>query len=425
MFQAKWRLLKKRNFSLFFLGQSASQFGLSFNVLALLWLMRTLTGGLLSSTLLMGLVLVADAIPRIILSPFAGVLIDRWKKREVMRIADAARMVLLVVLAALIFAHVVMIWEVLAIALLQSVFSTFFSPSDAVLRTRLVEQDDLLEANSIIQTGKTAMGVAGPAVGGLLIGFAGLGYAFSVGAITYLISFVALTMMQVDEPDLVKRPLEVHSFFQDLRGGFEVFQTVRYAKIFTPFLMLFNFPMAALDLLLVQYVAIHLHYQTSTGATMVGLINASLAVGEVIGGLLVSTVAAKIRRELLFVYCTSIAALMILFTGFTDNIPLICVWFFFGGFFMVMVNVAFFTGIQQAVPGPQLGRTFALLQTAFNGMTPVSQLVFGGLAAVIPIGLLFSLLGAIGFVAGFSPIFHPFVRRGELAEKPAEQVESA
>lgn len=92
---------------------------------------------------------------------------------------------------------------------------------------------------------------------------------------------------------------------------------------------------------------------------------------------------------------------------------------------MSIVNISFFTGIQEQIPIDALGRVWALLGAVFDGATPLSQVVFGELAAVVPLGSLISIMGGMAALAGLGAFFHPAVRAGNLhSETAVSEVES-
>lgn len=394
------------------------------NSLALLWLMRTLTAHTSYTTLYMGVVLAAAGIPRIFVSPFAGVLVDRWSKRKTMIASDVIRGILMLIVTVLTVSHKILPLELIIASFLLSLVGTVFNPANVVLRKNIVGKDHLLQANSLLQTSQKAMEIAGPAVGGLLIGFAGLASAFMIDTLSFFVSAITLLFIRSKEPEIENKPLTSITFFKDIKSGMDVFLSIPYARAITPFMVLFNFPMAAVEMILVQFVANGLHITSSRGATVVGLLNASMAVGELLGGALLSFVPPKWPKERLFVAAMSITALAITVVGFVTFIPLIAGLMFLGGFCMIFVNITFFTGLQEAIPNEALGRVWALLGAVFASVVPISQVLVGALADVVPTAPLISGLGGLGFFIGLSSLVSPTVRHAH-ASVPNDAVETA
>jgi len=419
----KQHVLKNRNFVYLLTGQTTSLLGNSMNNLALLWLMRTLTAHTQYTTLAMGVVLAAAAIPRIFVAPFAGVLVDRWSKRQLMIVSDVLRGGMLLIVTLLTFLHTITPWELVVVSFLLSLIGTVFNPANVVLRKSIVGTDFLLQANALLQTGQKTMEVAGPAIGGLLIGFSGMGSAFAVDSISFFVSAFSLFLIHATEPAVQKRPLKAVTFITDIKSGMQTFLSIPYARALTPFMVLYNLPMAAVEMILIQFVASGLHIASAKGAAVVGLLNAAMAVGELVGGALLSFVPPKWPKERLFVAAMSITALSITAIGFIRYIPAIAGLLFIGGFCMIFVNIAFFTGIQEAIPSEALGRVWALLGATFASVAPISQLLVGALATVIPTGPLISALGGAGFLIGVSSLTSSAVRNAK-PPLPTDAVET-
>jgi MFS family permease len=112
-----WRALRHRNFKLFFAGQSISVVGTWMTRLATSWLVYRLT----HSALLLGIVGFAGQIVTFALGPFAGVWVERLNRRKLLVCTQAAAAVQSLALASLTLAHVITLWEIIALAALQGV----------------------------------------------------------------------------------------------------------------------------------------------------------------------------------------------------------------------------------------------------------------------------------------------------------------
>src|SRR6202012_668577 len=109
-FSHAWRALRHRNFRLFFGGQTISLVGTWMTRIATAWLVYRLT----KSSLLLGTVSFAGQIPPFLLAPLAGVLVDRWNRRQVLIWTQALSMVQSLLLAALTFSGRITVGWILA-----------------------------------------------------------------------------------------------------------------------------------------------------------------------------------------------------------------------------------------------------------------------------------------------------------------------
>lgn len=407
-------LFKNRNFSLFFAGQAVSRLGDSIYLLALVWMAHVLA----NSTFLMSVVLAAGVIPRIIIAPVMGVLVERWPKKATMIVSDALRGVFVVGLTIMAYEGYATAWLLIVMSFILATISTAATPAYVVLQKVIAPKDMLLAANSVNQTVLNITQIAGPAIAGLLIGLGGLSISFAIDAVTFGVSVLSLLFVSAVEPTRTRTPLTTSSVLGDIVSGMKIFMSFPMVKALTPFILIYTFSVVAVEnLLIIQFIANTLHVAKPTEA--VGAINASMAGGELIGSLLVAFVAAKLSREKLMLFNIIIASLCIFGVGFSHSVSVICGLFFVGGLCVSMVNLAFFTSIQEAVPNEALGRVWAILGAVFNAVIPISQLLFGGIAGVVPLGALISALGVIGVLAGASAFLHPAVRKRSVLNNAA------
>ncbi|KPV45565.1 MFS transporter [Alicyclobacillus ferrooxydans] len=399
-----------RNFLLFFGGQLISRLGDGIYTLGLVWMMHVLT----NSTLLMSLTLAASFLPRVVLGPMAGVLADRWRKRRILIVTDAVRFLLLMALTYLTFSHHVTAWILIVFSFILAAASTLFTPAYTVLQKRIVAEDQLMQANSLQQVSINISQIAGPALAGIFVGTVGIGAAFAIDAGTFIVSLLGLTFVQVSEPVRVHERLSIRALFQEMGGGVAVLKGVPTVRALTPFMLVFNFMLAALEnLLLVQFLSNTL----GQGPLIIGLVTAAGAVGELLSGTVLVFVQTKWTSTRGLVVNMVITALCITAVGFSPYAWMVGVLMFITGFCMSIVNISFFTGIQQQIPIDALGRVWALLGALFDGATPLSQVVFGELAAIVPLGPLISIMGGMATLAGLGAFLHPAVRS---AKSPSE-----
>src|SRR5215831_7590236 len=118
------RALKSRNYRLFFGGQSISMIGTWMTRIATSWLVYRLT----DSAALLGIVSFAGQIPMFFLGPIAGVWVDRWDRHRTLVVTQVLSMLQSFALAILALAHVINIWEVVALSLVQGLINTFDMP---------------------------------------------------------------------------------------------------------------------------------------------------------------------------------------------------------------------------------------------------------------------------------------------------------
>ena len=156
------------------------------------FLVLTATG----SPVAVGLVFLAATLPNLLLGPVAGTFVDRWDQKEVMVVSDLLRasLVLLVPIAAV--TNLILVYPL--VFLITSI-SIFFRPARTAVLPRIVDEDELLTANSATWIAETLADVIGYPLAGLFVAFLGraLPLAFWFDAATYVASALLIATMAV------------------------------------------------------------------------------------------------------------------------------------------------------------------------------------------------------------------------------------
>src|SRR5579863_2018503 len=188
------RALRRRNYRLFFSGQSVSLVGTWMTRVAMSWLVYRLT----HSAFLLGLVGFSGQIPILILGPVAGVWVDRWNRHRVLVITQTLSMLQSFALAALALSGRITFLEIFYLSLLQGSVNAFDMPARQAFVIEMVEtQADLPNAIALNSSMVNASRLLGPSFAGLLIAAAGEGYCFLIDGISYIAVIVSLLLMHV------------------------------------------------------------------------------------------------------------------------------------------------------------------------------------------------------------------------------------
>ena len=140
-------VLKIRNFRLLWIGEGISLLGDQFYMIALPWLVLSLTGNALA----VGTVMAMAGIPRALFMLVGGALTDRFTPRKLMINSNLVRMVLTGLLAALVATNLIQIWMLYALALFFGLADAFFFPAQTLIVPQLVDKDQLQQGNAVIQ----------------------------------------------------------------------------------------------------------------------------------------------------------------------------------------------------------------------------------------------------------------------------------
>lgn len=231
----------------------------------------------LDSTTAVGLLFVARAIPPFLLSPIAGVVADRFKRKNILIATDIVRF--LIVLCFLFVNSAEHAWLIYLLTIAQFSVSAFFEPARASVLPSLVEGDDeLLTANTLSSVTWSAMLALGAALGGIVAGFFGVSIAIILDACTFLLSAFFIWRIQVDT-----RPIRLDTESSGWRDMLEGFQYVRFhprtaltatVKAFTQ--------IGAPDIMIAVYAA-QIFVYGEDGALTLGMLYAAAGLGAILG----------------------------------------------------------------------------------------------------------------------------------------------
>ena len=137
-FHGIFRSLQYRNYRLFFSGQSISLVGTWIQRIATPWLVYHLSG----SVFLLGVVGFAGQIPTFLISPFAGVLTDRWNKYHILIVTQILAMIQALVLAFLYLTGTIEIWHIVVLSVILGIVNAFDVPARQSLVINMVDKKE-------------------------------------------------------------------------------------------------------------------------------------------------------------------------------------------------------------------------------------------------------------------------------------------
>jgi MFS family permease len=280
-FRDTFSALQVRNFRLLVSGLFVSSIGGWVQRIAQDWLVLTLTG----SATAVGITTALQFLPTLLLGLYGGVIADRFPKRKILLCTQATMGLAAAVLAVLAFAGSVQVWQVYSLALFLGLATAVDNPTRQSFVTELVGKARLRNAISMVSSTFQLGSLIGPALGGLLLGTVGTGWAFALNSVTFLGSITALLMMREHEmPGLqaARRASAGLRIRDGLRDGVQYAfhePAVRWAIALVGIYGMFTI---SLPVTLTAFAGRVFH----TGATGYGVLNSVVAFGALAGALL-------------------------------------------------------------------------------------------------------------------------------------------
>ena len=411
--------LRVRDFRLLWLGQSISMLGDQFYLIALPWLVLQITGNALA----LGTVLAFASVPRALFMLIGGAFVDRFSPRTVMFISNLMRMILVALLALLVLTNNIQLWMLYVLALGFGTADAFFFPADSAMVPRLLEKDQLEMGNTLTQGVSMLSMFLGPVLAGgliaLLAGSAsaaeagtpsleGIGVAFALDAITFLVSLFTLSLIGAHRSAAAETQAQT-SILTSIKEGLSfvwndtVLRMVFVIMIAANFLVNGPFEVGIPVLAKRNFVE---------GAAAYGIIVSAFGGGALLGVILASALPRP-RPSRFGMVLVGVAGLMgfgMIALPFSLSLPVAALLSLAMGVTMGFVNIHMFTWMQKRVPEALMGRVMSLTMFAAVGLAPVSSALAGALIDA-NLTLMFVGAGALMSLIAFGSTLTREVRR--------------
>ncbi len=380
--------LYHRNYRLYFSGQLISLTGTWMQNVAQSWLVYQLTG----SPLYLGIVSFSSSVPTLVLSLWAGVIIDRVPKRTLLLLTQTAEMLLAFILAADVFLGWVQAWHIVILALLLGAVTSFDAPARQAFVVEMVGRDDLMNAialnSAIFNTGR----VVGPTLAGITLALVGPAWCFLLNGLSFMAVIIGLWLMQVQPIIAAKRGVSPLVQVREGLGYIWHNQIVRTLMAVVAVSNIFAFGYSALLPAFAKDVL-------SQGPTGLGLLSASVGIGALTGALALASLADFRRRGLLLTAGNLMFPMMVILFAASRIFPISMLLLFLAGLGFMVQNATTNTLIQTTVPDELRGRVMSVYMLLFQGFFPFGSLLAGSVAQHfnVPIGAAFGASIALAF----------------------------
>ncbi|MGF1589075.1 MAG: MFS transporter [Pleurocapsa sp.] len=314
-------------------------------------------------------------LPKVIISPVAGVLIDRWNRRSAMIMSDLGTGVVTLTILALVWSNNLAIWHIYLALIASSSLDAFQQPAYTAAVAQLVPLNNLSRANGMVQASFAIAKIAAPAIAGLLLKHFGLRTILLLDIITFIVAVI--TLISVKFPDFkrytrAKRKV-VNQVVTDAIAGWN-YIVLRPGLIrLVCFIAISYFTMGMLEVVLWPLL-----YQPGS-TEQLGLVLSVGGCGMLIGSVLMSLWSGPRNRVKAIISFVGLQGLIVLIGGLKIS-PIILAIGIFGYLFSQPIIVSCNQAIWQSkVPSRLQGRVFALQQTLERSLAICAYLLAGPL----------------------------------------------
>ena len=398
----------KRRFFTIWTGQALSLVGSALVQFALVWWLTVQTGS--ASTLAVATLMAL--LPQIVLGPFAGALVDRWNRRLILIVADSAIALLTALLVVLFATGRVAVWHIYLVMFLRSLGGAFHHPAMAASTSLMVPDEHLARVAGMNQMLQGVITVLAPPLGALLLETMATESVLAIDVVTALFAVLPLLWIAIPQPPRQAAAAAGGStYWQDLRAGFAY--VVRWPGLLAVILlaMMLNFwlsPSSSLMPLVVTKVF-------GKGAVELGWTEATLGIGTILGGLILS-VWGGFKRRIVTSFCGIIGiGLGVILFGAA---PAGQFWLLLAAGFLLGLSSVFANGplhaiFQSAIAPEVQGRVFSLIGAGSMAMMPLSLLIAGSLADRLGVRFWYLLGGTVTIAVTIAASFVPAIMNVE------------
>ena len=399
----------KKTFFPFWIGQAFSLFGSMLVQFALVWWLTKKTG---SATILATATAFA-ILPEIFVSPFAGAIVDRFNRKTLIIISDAAIAIATVILAILFYFNMVEIWHVFLMMFLRAVGGAFHYPAEQSSISLMVPEKHLAKIAGLNQALRGAINIIAPPLGALLLDTINVQGTLSIDFITAVMAIAIILFIKIPQPEQ-KNNQESISFkmlIADIKGG--LIYILKWKGLVSLILLAMIIKFALSPAFSLIPLLVNKHFLGD--AIQYGLVESVSGIGFVIGGILLS-VWGGFKKKIHTIW------LGIILIGFsflwisalrTNQFSFLIPAIFMLGFMIPMVDGSFMAILQSKVAPEFQGRVLSMTGSLLWLTTPLGLGFAGPVSDRMGIQIWYLLAGLLCVLASFSIFFLPVLKNIE------------
>lgn len=361
--------LTHRNFQLYYVGQVISFIGFWLQQVGLGWLVFSLT----HSDFWVGAVMAIGGLPFMIVTPFAGVFIDRTNKQQLLIITQSLELILSAFLGILALTGHINLTIIMVLAFITGIVGSFDIPTRLTFLIEMIGKKDLASATALNNSIFNIARFVGPALAGILISAIGVSWVFIANAISFIPAIIAILMVKVvykNKVDVETHPVE------SLKMGF--IYSFTHPKIL--YFIIFAFLTAILIWPYQTLMPVIAGKLFKVGAGGYGSLLSAAGFGSLIGALLVSALSKRENKITLVLLGILISTISLILFAISHSYLLAHLLLAFTGLGIIMLFSTLSTLVQLSTPDELRGRVMAVYLTMFIGMMPIGNIVAGFLS---------------------------------------------
>jgi MFS family permease len=403
-----------RHFTVFWAGQTFSELGNSFALVALPLLVLQATGSVAQMGLLTGIA----GVGTIVTGVFAGVLVDRLDRRRLMIICDVVRMVLHgAIPVCWLFGP--QVWLLYVVMATTSVFSMIFKVTYVTAVPNLVDGDRIIEANGRLETTNAIASIVGPVLAGALAGLFGAPAAIAVNAVSFGVSAVALALVRFR----TQLRTGAGKALSDAKNGFLAGFTFLWRTPVLRWLAILLTMVSFLTLGMMDVIIFHVREGLGQSDQVVGIVVGVAGGGTVLAAALIPVLRRRLGFGPCWIGSYVLCGAAAMAVGVSTTVLVLALAVFCYTFGLGVAGISSMSLRQAVTPDHLLGRVTSAFWTAHMALAPLGAAAITGLVEAHGVRGPLLGVGAVFFVVALVGTGTPVRQRHPERTVPADVAE--
>jgi DHA3 family macrolide efflux protein-like MFS transporter len=320
-------------------------------------------------------VMLASQLPQILITPFAGALVDRWDRRKAMILADAGAGIGTIVLIVLYLTGSLALWNIAIAVAISGLFQAFQWPAYSASMAVLVPKEQFGRASGLVQMAEAVGQLGGPILAGFALAFSGIGAIFAIDVLTFSVAVMTLLVVRFPKPKASEAGAEgAGSLWHETKYGFK-YLAARHGLM--ALLLYFAVINVAFGFVGPLFIPLGLSLTSEAG---LGTAFTVASLGMLVGSIVASAWGGPKKRVLGLVVGGAFLGVVFAAVGFKAS-----VFWITGVMFIGMLSIPIVNATSQAiwlakVEADLQGRISAVRRFIAQGAVPIAYVLVGPLS---------------------------------------------
>jgi len=313
--------------------------------------------------------LLCMSIPGLIVSPFAGALVDKWNRKGMMLASDFLSGFATLGIFGTVFFSQLQLWHIYTAVIMWSIAGSMQFPAYQSIVAHIVEKKHLARANGLIQMSDAASTIVAPPIAGILLPFIHIQGILIIDFFSFFLAIFSLLIVKITSLQVSESFKKKQSIFLDIKDGIQYLRSNKALLWFLTYFSLANFILGFENVLLQPLIL------SISDAKSLGFVMSCIGLSMVLGGLVMSAWGGPKRKTRGVFGFGLISSVFFTFIWASHSIPIMCVFIFISFFFLPFGNTCSQVIWQSKVEPSFQGRVFALRRMIAMSLMPISYLL--------------------------------------------------